>query len=68
MTYSQITLSDMVRWAEQEFNHRKNVYPALIRQGKMTERRAEEELAVRDAIYRYLKHDLDVTTRKAREL
>jgi hypothetical protein len=67
MTSQQITLSDMVQCAEREYNNRLGAYPALVRQGKMTERRAEEELAVREAIYRYLKHDLEVVMRRVQK-
>lgn len=62
--FEQITLSEMVECAKLELRHRQQVYPALVAQSKMTQTKADKELAIREAIYQYLLHDLQAVLGK----
>ncbi len=62
---STITLKEMVDAAGREVGLRKNVYPGMVARGKISQAKADHELAAMEAIYQYLKRDLDVTLGKA---
>lgn len=62
---SKITLNEMVQCVGREVGLRKNVYPGMIARGKISMAKADREVAVMEAIYEYLKHDLEVVLGKA---
>jgi hypothetical protein len=62
---AQITLNDMVQCAGREVGLRRQVYPSMVARGKLSQAKADEQIEVMEAIYRYLKHDLETVLGKA---
>ena len=52
---AEIPIDMMVRSAERELRYRKNIYPAKVSDGVMTEAEAAHELACQEAILQTLK-------------
>jgi hypothetical protein len=49
------TLDELIRCAEREVRYRESVYPRMIANGRMTQRRAEREIALMQAIAEHLR-------------
>ena len=47
---TEFTNQEKAQCAEREYNMRKHVYPRWVQQGKMTQKKADYELAVMEAI------------------
>lgn len=54
----EVTLDEMIKCAGRELGMRRNTYPRWVASGKMTQDKANHELACMESIYATLK-DLD---------
>ena len=51
------TFNDMIKECERELRQRKNVYPRLINQGKLSRKKANEQYQILEQIKNYLKSE-----------
>ena len=57
---TEITIADMIKCVEREIGMRERVYPRWIEQKKMSQTKAEMEIATMKAIRDYLKYSQEL--------